>query len=347
MNGKDLIISNSNVPVVNAGTEIESARAIKQVEMRMTAAFKFNRNEADCFEKINAACQRFSLADNAIYSYLKGKKKVNGKWIPNLVEGATIRLIEAIVLNWRNIDSSMRQLSVSEDGKTAVWETCAWDMQNNVSDTKTFTVELEGETARDRYISASSFATKRKRTCLEAIIPAWVIEDAMKVCIKTIAKGKGSESFKTRLIKMVVRFSDEQVSKEMLEDFLGHSVEKMDEHKIFQMTNIYKEIKNGNAKRSDYFNAQNGESAINKMLKAEPKAETKPGPELENGTDLWTIEACLKAYKAAGMTKDELEHHCKANAKNFNTDDLSRLQAFHDEFVKAGNIPIKQILEVS
>lgn len=109
--------------------EIESARAIQEVQAAMTIAKRFPRDQNEAHTRIMKACERFSLADKATYAYPRGGKTV---------KGPSIRLAEVIAQSWGNLAFGIRELSQNVGRSEA--EAFAWDMETNTKQTKIFQI---------------------------------------------------------------------------------------------------------------------------------------------------------------------------------------------------------------
>src|ERR1700733_13938956 len=75
---------------------VEQSRVMHEVQAAFIIAKKFPRNESDVFSRIIKACERPFLAEQAIYTYPKGGKNV---------EGCSIRLAEVLLQCWGNSDA--------------------------------------------------------------------------------------------------------------------------------------------------------------------------------------------------------------------------------------------------
>ena len=71
----------------HATTEMVISRQAQEVQAAMVIAKKFPRDEVQSFNRIMKACQRKTLAEQAMYEYPRGGTKVTGP---------SIRLAEAM-----------------------------------------------------------------------------------------------------------------------------------------------------------------------------------------------------------------------------------------------------------
>ena len=162
-------------------SEVEQQRAISEVQGAIVLAKKFPRNEKESSDRILIACQRPKLAEQALYSYARGGTEITGP---------SIRLAEAIVQNWQNVQFGIRELE-QRFGESTI-EAFAWDLENNIKQIKTFQVKHERytkargkyslEDPRDIYEAVANQGARRLRACILGIIPGDVIEAAVNQC---------------------------------------------------------------------------------------------------------------------------------------------------------------------
>ena len=120
--------------------EVEQQRAIAEVQSAIILAKKFPRNQIEAMDRILTACQRPTLAEQALYSYSRGGTEITGP---------SIRLAEALVQNWGNASFGIRELE-QRNGESTV-ETFAWDIETNTKQVKTFQVKHERHTKKGKY----------------------------------------------------------------------------------------------------------------------------------------------------------------------------------------------------
>jgi hypothetical protein len=264
---------------LGALAEIEKARAVQEVQAALIIAKRFPRDELEAQNKIMIACKRYSLAESALYSFPRGGQKVVGE---------SIRLAEVLAQKWGNIQYGFRELEHG-DGQSLV-EAFAWDQETNARQNRVFTVyhkiQLKNGSfknltdPRDIYEQMANQAQRRVRACILAIIPPDITEAAANECRRTLVSGKDkSEPLVDRIKRVVNFFAELGVSKELLEKKLGHQIDAMVPEEIADLQQIYNSMKDGQSKRSDWFEdrveASEGGKAekLNEKLKA--KSEEK------------------------------------------------------------------------
>ena len=272
----------------NFSAVVEQSRAAQEVQAAMVVAKKFPRDEQVAYAKIMQSCTRLSLAESALYSYPRGGQTVTGP---------SIHLAKAIAKAWGNLDFGIRELS-QENGESLVESFC-WDMESNVRETKIFTVKHERHTKkgvsslndpRDIYEMVANQGSRRLRACILGIIPQDIVDAAVEKCYATMKKGGGDKPLVDRVREMVAYFKSVGVDEKLLEKRLGHNLSSVDETELVNLRMIANSLKNGMAKREDYFDLKGAEgghaSALNDEFKVTPPAtETKAAPKTEKSTE--------------------------------------------------------------
>lgn len=229
--------------------ETHEARAIAEVQAQYVIAKKFPRNQHQCYMDIIEACKRPFLAEHSMYAYPRGG---------TLVKGPSIRLAEVLAQCWGNLDCGVREISQSNG--VSVAEAYAIDLQTNTRITKVFHVPHKRDTkkgttrltdARDIYELVANQGARRLRSCILGIIPGDVIEAAVARCSTTLESSDVPIAEQIR--KMISAFDEIGVKVEHLEKRLGHNLDATIPQEIVTLKGIYKSIKDGMAKREDFF----------------------------------------------------------------------------------------------
>lgn len=244
--------SNSQMTVQNSTTEIAVSRQIQEVQAMVIMAKKFPRDEFEATERIKRACQRKSLAAQAVYSYPRGGQNVTGP---------SIRLAEAIAKAWGNIQCGVVELS-KEGGKSEM-EAYAWDLETNTRVSKTFTVDHTRDTKqgkkkltddRDIYEATANFGARRMRACILSVVPGDVVDMAVEECKKTMIADGSKEPMQDRIAKMLDVFKKEfKVPKEALEEYCGRPAANFGNEEIYLLQGVYKAIRDGQGTVEAYF----------------------------------------------------------------------------------------------
>ncbi len=265
-------------------TEMVVSRQAQEVQAAMVIAKKFPRDEVESFNRIMRSCQRKSLAEQSMYEYPRGGTKVTGP---------SIRLAEALAQNWGNLDFGIIELE-QRNGESQVMA-YAWDLESNTRQTKIFSVPHVRGTKngnipltdpRDIYEMVANQGARRLRACILGIIPGDVIDAAVEQCRDTLVKGE-KEPLIDRVRKMAKAFEDAySVTLPMIEKYLGCKAEAFSENDFIRLKNVYKSLRDGMAKREDYFEISAPEEKTEaKDAFAEKKKEEKQELSLEGGAD--------------------------------------------------------------
>lgn len=238
---------------INAGTvEIESQRAIAEVQAALTIAKARPRDPHQAFENMLTSCSRPSLASKAFYSYPRAGQTVTGP---------SIRLAEELARIWGNMEYGIRELS-QRDGETEM-EAFAWDLETNMKSSQRFTVKHEISTRsgvkeltdqRDIYELGANLGARRLRSRILAILPPDYVDAAIQACSHTLTGG-GQKSFEDRIKDMIKAFGSIGVTKKHLEDRLGVKLSEILPDQFTELVGIYNTLKSGERKASDFFGA--------------------------------------------------------------------------------------------
>lgn len=249
----ELLAGNPYQEVSHTQTEMMVARQAQEVQASMVIAKRFPRDQYAALDRIKATCQRPALAEQAIYRYPRGGQNVSGP---------SIRLAEAIAQNWGNLDCGVIELE-NRNGKSEMMA-YAWDLETNTRVTKTFSVEHKRDTregrkdlvdGRDIYEATANFGARRMRACILSVIPGDVVDIAVEECKKTIAD-KDSRPVSEILTELLKAFKALDVTKAQLEAYFEKQLTLMTKEELVDLRAVYKAIKDGQAKPSDYFKVQ-------------------------------------------------------------------------------------------
>lgn len=260
-------------PVVSASAQANESKAIQEIQAALVIAKKFPRDQMKAYEGIMNACKRKALAENAIYAYPKGNQ---------VVTGPSIRLAEVLAQSWGNIKMGITEISQA-NGVSEV-KAFAWDLETNFESVKIFHVPHVRHTKfgsktltdpRDIYEMVANQGSRRLRACMLAVIPGDVIDAAVAQCEDTLKTG--NEPIAERVKKLVAAFSEMGVNVEMLVKRLGHNLDVTIEAELVILRGIYKSIKDGMAKREDFFELVEpaSQTDIDDLIKNKAKPETE------------------------------------------------------------------------
>lgn len=242
---------NNGMTARNVQTEMMISRQAQEVQAAMVIAKRFPRDYVASYNRILQACQRKGLAENAMYEYPRGGTKV---------VGPSIRLAEAMAQNWGNIDYGIIELE-QRNGESQVMA-YAWDLETNTRQTKVFSVPHVRSTKkgnvtltdpRDIYEMVANQGARRVRACILGVIPGDVQDAAVKQCNETMA-GSSDKPILDLVRDMASIFEREfSVSIELVEKYIGCKSDAFTMNDLVRLKRVYKSLKDGMAKREDYF----------------------------------------------------------------------------------------------
>lgn len=248
----DIPVSNIPFENINQGTiAVESSRAVAEAQGKLIIAKRFPRDEVQAYAKAIQACQRPQMANTAFYSFPRGKG--------NVVSGVSIRFAEELARCWGNIDYGIKELS-RDSGKSEM-QAYAWDMETNTISLQNFTnphrrevsgkmVDLSSD--RDIYELNANMAARRLRARILAVLPHWLVDDCIAECKKTIA-GQNDIPLIDRVRKMLSQFEKYNITKEMIEKRIGHTIETTSQEEFVDLIGIFNSLKDKQSTVADWF----------------------------------------------------------------------------------------------
>ncbi|MEM1497313.1 hypothetical protein SHY81_15635 [Bacillus velezensis] len=267
-------------------TEAMVSRQAQEVQAAMVIAKKFPRDVYAAFDRIKKACERRLLAENAVYEYPRGGTKISGP---------SIRLAEALAQNWGNIDYGIMELE-QKAGESSVMA-YAWDLETNTRQTKIFTVKHERKARgaitklddpRDIYEMVANQGARRVRACILGVIPGDIVDAAVDMCQKTLISGH-KEPLEDRLRSAFSLFKKEfGITKEMIQEYIGSNVDAFTEQDFLKIGRIYTSLRDGMAKKEDYFNVKATgatKSKAEEEFKKQKEQADKPADSKEKAGD--------------------------------------------------------------
>jgi hypothetical protein len=283
--------------------EIESSRAIAEVQGQVVMAKKFPRDPVVAMDRILNECRRETLAEQAQYQFPRGG---------TMVTGPSIRLAETIARNWGNLSFGVTE--VERKGQESQMLAYAWDLETNVMARQEFKVRHLRDTKeglrplrdeRDVYEITANQAARRLRSCILRIIPGDVVDGALEECSKTLAAKVGN--VQERIPGMLEKFKELGISKLQIEKRLRHRIESLNGPELLSLIKIYNSVKDGMSSVDDYFEAEQKEqpakedpaqvaAAMVEKIKARVKKQ-EPTPDA-------AIES--KSYQEAEVKMSEL-----------------------------------------
>lgn len=244
-----------NLPTLapsQAMVDVESHRAIQEVQAAMVIAKKFPRDQKLALDRIMQACTRPGLAEAALYSYNRGGTDITGP---------SIRLAEAMAQQWGNIKTSVRELE-QRNGESTV-QAIAWDLETGYQAEKVFQVphvryrrpdkggSVKLEDPRDIYEHVANQGARRLRACILAVMPGDVVEAATRQCEVTL---KTKVVITPELLQETLdRFAEFGVTKEMIEKRIQRRFDAITPALVVNLKKIFNSLRDGMSGIADWF----------------------------------------------------------------------------------------------
>jgi hypothetical protein len=278
----------------NTLAQAQSNREMEEVKGAIFMARQFPRNVFQAEQRILDACKRPALAETAVYQYPRGGTKVSGP---------SIRLAEVIAQNWGNIDFGIKELEQRE-GESVVMA-YAWDLETNTRQTKVFTVKhsfkAKGnikklDDPRDIYEKVANDGARRLRSCILAVIPGDIIENAVRQCDETL-RGNSKGPIKDRIANALKAFKERyKVTQEMIESRFGYNADAFTEVDYLDLIKIFNSLKDSMSKVDDWFDKNATKKSNSKLAEEfnqpDPVEQTEQPvkEESDNANSIFDIE---------------------------------------------------------
>lgn len=252
---------------VHAGTASTIAREEAEVKAAIVLARQCPRNELGAYTRIMRSCERPTFAEKARYSFPRGKQQI---------EGASVQMAREMARCWGNIRTGIRIVSI--DDQLVHVKGYAYDMETNayVENEAKFNrlvQRKDRQTGETRWVQPDErdlreLVNKHGAMCVRnsilQILPPDIKEDALtkvKATIQAAASGELKQDRGAAIKRLVLAFSELQITTAMLTDYLGHEIELVTDEEVADLRGVYTSIRDGQAKREEYFSVNGGKPA--------------------------------------------------------------------------------------
>jgi hypothetical protein len=241
-----------------------AAKEQHEIQSAILIAKRFPRNEDQAFEKLMKACARPTFAEDAGYSFPRGNKfnEETGRWEKNYVTGPSVNLAREAARVWQNIRYGLDV--IREDGKSRLIRGWAWDVETNVKvsadDEFQKLIQRKQKGGQTQWVVPDERdlreLTNRRgailiRNSILQLLPRDLIEDAQEKAKATVKDAAAKDPDAARK-KLILSFSELNVTPEMLEAKLGHKLVECSPTEIADLRNIYRSIRDGNSTWAEY-----------------------------------------------------------------------------------------------
>lgn len=305
----------------------EQARARYEIEGAILIAKKFPRNEDAAFGTLMRSCGRKSLAEVAAYRFPRGGQEVTGPAVYLAKEAARI---------WGNIRFGFD--IIGDDDENRHIRGWAWDVETNARSSyddqfKKLVQRKQGKNGPTAWVVPDERdlreLTNRRgailvRNSLLDLLPDDLIQDALKTARATLERDAG-ENIEDSRKKTILGFGELGISVEDLETYLEHPMSNTTPHEVANLRQIWKSIKEGVSRWSEYV-------SVTKT----PDADKKPGN--GNGSTSTATGDALKNPNgtAEGQKKTDVDPAVQKQKERASAD-LSDFRIWQGKIAKAGS----------
>lgn len=243
--------SQEMAPTMNA------AAVEAEIKSAIIVALRFPRNEDKAFQRLMKSCQRPAFAEDASYSFPRAGTDVTGPSIYLAREAARV---------WGNIRHGLNIVADDEENRTI--EAWAWDLETNAKvyaqdSFRKLIYRKKGGWIKPDERDLRELTNRRgailKRNCILELLPTDLIDDARQTAVTTLQKGAAVDPEAARK-KIIMAFSQINVTPDMLEAKLAHPLAQCSPAEIAELRSIYKSIADGNSTWAEYGESKKPES---------------------------------------------------------------------------------------
>lgn len=243
----------------HAGTAGTVAREEAEIKAAIVLARGNPRDELASYNRLIKSCQRAGFAEGALYRFPRGGKDVEGPSIDMAREAARV---------WGNIRFGLR--IVTEDQGTVHIKGYAYDLEaNNYVEAEDKFSKLiqrkDKSTGQTRWVQPDErdlreLVNRRGAICVRnailQLLPPDIIDDAVQEVRKTIraaAAGELKGDREATIRRLVLAFSQFQVTTEMIAAWLEHPLDLITDEELASLRTVFTSMRDGNSKREDHF----------------------------------------------------------------------------------------------
>lgn len=238
-------------------TMVEQARAIAEVRAAVMIAMDRPRDRASALTEMREVCGIMGLAERAFFRVPRGGQQVNGE---------SIHLARELARIWGNINYGVKELVRDDIKGQSELLAFSWDLQTNARSEIVFIVpHTRGQGKRltgtqEIYENNASFAGRRLRETIFAVLPVWFKDEAAQLCHKTL-EGGGGKPLIQRVADMRTAFEGMGITAAQLETKRGRKMADFLPEDVAALGVIYRSIKQSEVTIADEFPKEGASSA--------------------------------------------------------------------------------------
>jgi hypothetical protein len=266
---------------VGQATAVEQSRAAAEVYGQLVVAQQCPRDEQTALRAMRESCRQMRLAERAFYRFTRGGQQVSGP---------TVHLARELARIWGNVTYGISEMARDDGHGQSEMQAYAWDLQTNTRSSQIFIVPHSRDTKtgpkrlvdlRDVYENNTNQGARRLRQAIWAILPPWLVDEAVDLCTQTLKDG-GGIPLPQRISKAVDAFAALGVTADQLEQRISRQTAKWTEHDVAQLTVIYKSLQRGEVRVEDEFPQERVTVAeISGKTTKQAAGSSTPGPAAE------------------------------------------------------------------
>lgn len=237
---------------IGQATAIELSRAEAEVKAAVFVAKQNPRDVEAAQTEMRFVCRQYSVAEKAFFSYPKAGQTI---------KGPSIHLARELALIWGNLQHGTMELARDTALGQSEILAYAWDLQRNSRSSQIFIAPHVTDTKkgkktltdlRDIYENNSNLGARRLREAIFAMLPAWFVAEAIKLCQQTLDTGDGTP-LEDRLDEAVREYKKVGITLAQLERKVARPRAEWTEQDAGELQVIYQSVYRGDMSRDEAF----------------------------------------------------------------------------------------------
>lgn len=278
----------TSLATTSSSTEALIAKARADVEARWIMAMRMPRNLDDVRQRMIRECRRPGFADVATYARPVGGGKT--------ADGLSIRFAEMAARCMTNMQPDVQ--TIFDDDRTRIVRVTVTDFESNVTWSKDITIRKTVERKQLKHgqrphgervnsygdrvfiveatddevaVKEAALVSKTARTLILRMIPGHLQDECFNICTQ-IAKDKEAKDPDAARVKLLDAFAGVAVMPSDLEQYLGHTTERLTPAEIAHLRGLFTAIRDGETTWQD-------------VIDSKPKATPAPAAQSGQGAD--------------------------------------------------------------
>lgn len=224
-------------------------REQSRIQAELLVAQHFPRDMHRASQEVAKLCSIPRMAADARYNYSRGGSQITGPTAP---------FLRAVAACWTRVNSGIEIVAEDDEYMTVEgWAQCLQSLRRVSRSQKVRKAQQRknrhtGETEwvpvdeRDKLELMLNRGARLERNALEAVMPVWLVDEALERCFETNAKAAAGNLEMNRdqtLRAMTSAFAGQSVTLDMLEGFLGHPIADTTPDELVKLRELHGSIK--------------------------------------------------------------------------------------------------------